>query len=172
MHSPATFRHARYVNFLDRLMGNYIEEFHLGELFQEAVAIRLGARDTFLPDLAYFTREQVARLGETHAEFAPTLVVEVLSPSTARRDRSVKFAAYEAHGVREYWLIDPDNAEHHFYRRAGEIFEEYAAQGESRIDSLSLPGFWIKREWLASAASFPSVADCLAELRAARRPGR
>ncbi|MEO0563414.1 MAG: Uma2 family endonuclease, partial [Chloroflexota bacterium] len=38
---------------------------------------------------------------------APDLVIEVLSPSTAARDRGVKFDHYETAGVREYWLIDP-----------------------------------------------------------------
>jgi len=35
------------------------------------------------------------------------LIIEVLSPSTARTDRLVKFGAYERAGVREYWLVDP-----------------------------------------------------------------
>ena len=72
--------------------------------------------------------------------------------------------------MQEYWLIDPDKAEHHFYRRIGDIFEEYATQGEARIEAISLPGFWIKREWLAGVEHMPKVAACLAELRAARRP--
>jgi len=169
MHSPATFRHADYVNFLDNLMRRHIEEFELGKLYRETAAVRLGPRDTFLPDLAYFTPAQAARLGETHADFAPALVVEVLSPSTAKRDRGLKFAAYEAHGVQEYWLIDPDKAAHRFYRRAGDLLEEYAAQNEPRIESQSLPGFWLKREWLANPARFPAVSSCLAEMRSPRK---
>lgn len=39
---------------------------------------------------------------------APDIVVEILSPSTARHDRLVKFQIYQKAGVREYWLIDPD----------------------------------------------------------------
>jgi len=171
MHSPVTLHHSRYINFLDRLIGLYIEEFHLGELHRENIAVRLGPRDTILPDLSYFTREQVTRLGDAYADFAPVFVVEVLSPATAARDRGVKFAAYETHGVMEYWLIDPNNAEHHFYRRAGtsDILEEYAADAAPRIDALSIPGFWLKREWLAAPDRFPPVASCLAELRAARK---
>ncbi len=38
---------------------------------------------------------------------APDLVIEVLSPGTARRDKKDKFSLYEKHGVREYWIIDP-----------------------------------------------------------------
>ena len=150
-------------------MARYIEEYGLGQLHRETIAVRLGPRDTFLPDLSYFTREQVTRLGETFADFAPVFVVEVLSPATAARDRGIKFSAYETHGVMEYWLIDPDKGEHHFYRRVGDILEEYAAEGGNRIEAMSMPGFWIKREWLASAERLPSVAACLDELRAARR---
>jgi Uma2 family endonuclease len=38
----------------------------------------------------------------------PDLIVEVLSPSTARQDKVTKFALYERHGVREYWIADPN----------------------------------------------------------------
>jgi Uma2 family endonuclease len=41
----------------------------------------------------------------------PTLVVEILSPATAQRDRVEKKRIYEANGVEEYWLIDADRRE-------------------------------------------------------------
>ncbi|WP_052361894.1 Uma2 family endonuclease [Geminisphaera colitermitum] len=174
MHSPVSLKHAKIVNFLDSLLRQYIEEFELGELHRETVAVRLSPRDTFLPDLAYFTNEQATRLGDTHVDFAPTLVIEVLSPATARRNRELKFSAYEAHGVQEYWVIDPEKADHHFYRRAGDMFGEYATpeDGDARIDAMSIPGFWIRREWLADATRLPTVAPCLAELRTARKRRR
>ncbi len=39
---------------------------------------------------------------------APDLIIEILSPSTHKQDRLTKFDIYEAHGVGEYWIVDPD----------------------------------------------------------------
>ena len=170
MHSPVNLRHADLVNFLDRLLAGYLEETDLGVLHRETVAVRLSIRETFLPDLAFFTREQAARLLPAHAPFAPTFVTEVLSPATADIDRTRKFAAYELHGVQEYWLLDPDKLAHRFYRRAGDMLVEFATGGE-RIDSASIPGFWVHRAWL-NPGQLPRVSSCLREVlrrRSSRR---
>jgi Uma2 family endonuclease len=162
MHSPVNLRHARLLNFLDRLLAAYIERRNLGQLFREVVAVRLSSRNVFLPDLAFFTNEQVARLAATHAPFAPTLVVEALSPNTAELDVGPKFAAYEEHGVKEYWVLDPQTQAHRFYRREGELLVEFA-HGEEIIRAATIEGFWIKRSWLNSD-DLPEVAGCLEEI--------
>ena len=170
MHSPVNLHHARLVNFLDHLLRSYIERASLGELYRETVAVRLSVRETFLPDLAFFTRTQVPRLTPTHAPFAPTFVMEALSPATADRDTGRKFAAYELHGVTEYWILDPDRLDHHFYRREGDLLAEFGV-GEERIDSASIAGFWIKRSWL-NPAKLPSTSACLAEILRSVRTSR
>ena len=167
MHSPVNLRHARLLNFLDRLLGAYLEEEDLGELHRESVALRLSVRETFLPDLAFFTKAQAARLAPTHAPFAPTFVVEALSPGTARNDTGRKFAAYELHGAQEYWILDPEHLDHHFYRREGDMLAEFAVGGE-RVESASIHGFWVKRSWLNPDKS-PAVRSCLAEILATRK---
>jgi len=167
MHSPVSLRHARLINFLDHLLRSYLEAGDLGELHRESVAIRLSIRETFMPDLAYFPRHQVARLGETHATFAPALVVEALSRTTAGNDTGRKFAAYELHGVQEYWILDPDKLDHHFYRREGDMLAEFSA-GAAEIASASIAGFWVRRAWLDSAKA-PAVSACLAEILACRK---
>ena len=62
-----------------------------------------------VPDIAGWRRERMPRLPETaYFETAPDWVCEVLSPSTARIDRTDKLAIYAAHGVKHCWLVDPD----------------------------------------------------------------
>lgn len=62
-----------------------------------------------VPDIAGWRRERLPKLPETaYFETAPDWVCEVLSPSTARIDRTDKLAIYAAHGVGHCWLVDPD----------------------------------------------------------------
>ena len=162
MHSPVSLRHADLLNFVDRLFGTYVDLRGLGLLYREVVAVRLSARNVFLPDLAFFTTEQVGHLGATYASEAPALVVEALSPWSAERDVGPKFAQYERAGVQEYWILDPQTLAHRFYRREGELLVEFAAR-EAVIRSGVVPGFWVRREWL-DPEHLPKVADALARL--------
>ena len=56
------------------------------------------------PDVMVVRRD---RLAEKNIAQAPTIVVEVLSPSTARFDRTVKMSRYAEGGVEQFWLVDP-----------------------------------------------------------------
>lgn len=58
------------------------------------------------PDVLFISAVRRLVPGSKLFEGAPDLIVEVLSPSTIRVDRTVKFNAYERAGVREYWLVD------------------------------------------------------------------
>lgn len=162
MHSPVNFKHANLLNFLQLLLGLYIERKRLGRLYREVIAVRLGSRNVFLPDLCFFTNEQVVRLAPAHAPFAPMFVVEALSPGSDDRDTGPKFAAYEEHGVQEYWILDPEHLAHRFYRREGEFLVEFAA-GADRIEARTIPGFWVKRSWL-NPEQLPAVEACFREI--------
>lgn len=80
------------------------------KLFTAPFDVRLNASnedDTVVqPDLLVICDR--SKIDEKGCNGAPDLVIEILSPSTARRDRMIKFQQYQRAGVREYWIIDPD----------------------------------------------------------------
>jgi Uma2 family endonuclease len=80
-----------------------------GMVFGSSQGFELATGDTVEPDVSWVSAQRWVEAGaESGAflRFAPDLVIEVLSPSTAVRDRGEKRGIYEAAGVREYWLID------------------------------------------------------------------
>lgn len=68
--------------------------------------VHLADHSVVQPDLLYLSAERRS-LGKEWIEGAPDLVVEILSPGTARRDRVEKLLLYVEAGVREYWIVDP-----------------------------------------------------------------
>jgi len=66
------------------------------------------------PDIVVYCVK--SKLTEAGARGAPDLAVEILSPSTSRKDQNEKFRLYEKHGVREYWVVDPGNRSIQVYR--------------------------------------------------------
>lgn len=78
-------------------------------IFQE-VDIQLGTHDVVRPDLAGWRRHRLPDPGNVRPiEVPPDWVCEVLSPSTAARDRVTKSQLYNAHGVGHYWIVDVES---------------------------------------------------------------
>lgn len=165
MHSPVNLNHARLVNSVHYLLRRWLENSEGGgEIFQEVVAVRLSQRNVFLPDLSWFSPEQLPRFAATHAPFAPAWLCEVLSPRTADRDLGPKFAAYEEHGVQEYWVLDPSPAHRHqfFFREDDYLVAHEPTDGW--ITSRVIPGFRARPEWL-DPDNLPLPTDCLTEIQ-------
>ena len=72
-----------------------------------------------MPDLLVVLASHRAYLTEQKVTGAPDLVVEILSPSSVRRDRVLKLRLYERAGVGEYWIVDPVARHVEKYRRDG-----------------------------------------------------
>lgn len=82
------------------------------------------------PDVLWISPDSQCSIERRYIVGAPDLIVEVLSPSTALRDKGVKFRLYEQYGVREYWLIDPSARYVEVWRREGEKFALLGVYGE------------------------------------------
>jgi Uma2 family endonuclease len=78
-----------------------------GEAYTAPIEVYLDERNIFEPDVLYLKPDSQCIVGEKRLTGAPDLVVEVLSPTTAKHDRQQKYQAYQQHGVDEYWIVDP-----------------------------------------------------------------
>ena len=107
--TPApNLKHQRLQLRLGMRLARFIEARELGELFFAPCDVVLSDTDVVQPDLLFVSRERRRLLsGGDNVRGAPDLVVEILSPGTADRDRGYKRALYAKHGVKEYWLVDP-----------------------------------------------------------------
>ena len=107
--TPApSLKHQRVQVRLGRRLAQFIEERALGELFFAPCDVVLSDTDVVQPDLLFISRERDYLLsGDENVRGGPDLVVEILSPGTADRDRGYKRELYAKHGVTECWLVDP-----------------------------------------------------------------
>ena len=96
--------HNRVVRNLDHIFFKYLRGKRC-ESFSDGVEIHLDEDNTFVPDAMIVCNKEIIKYDGIYG--APDLVVEVLSPSTASRDRGAKKDVYEQHGVKEYWIADP-----------------------------------------------------------------
>lgn len=107
MHSPAKRRHLRPNKRLFTLLEAWVELNELGEVDTEKALIAL-TRNDYEPDICFWGPEKADTFeDDTMRHPAPDLAVEVLSKTTEQRDRGIKYDDYAAHGVQEYWIIDP-----------------------------------------------------------------
>ncbi|MBI2182540.1 MAG: Uma2 family endonuclease, partial [Deltaproteobacteria bacterium] len=94
----------------------------LGEVFAAPTDVILAPTTVVQPDLVFIGNDRRAIITERAIEGPPTLVIEILSPSTSRTDRITKAQLYAKHGVSHYWLIDPDQQTVEAYKLAGDQY--------------------------------------------------
>jgi Uma2 family endonuclease len=108
--------HTRIAFKLAALLESFVEEHDLGWVSPAPVDVLLGVGDYVQPDLVFVSRDRAGDSTDRGIEAPPALVVEVLSPSTAFRDRGLKRERYIRFGVPEYWIIDAATRRVEIYR--------------------------------------------------------
>lgn len=166
MVSPASDRHQDLASFLTTVLRIFTEAHHLGVIrpapFPMKTGPELPGRE---PDLLFLRHEHRDRLKTTSVDGPADLVVEITSPESGPRDRGEKFYEYEAGGVQEYWLIDPERRQAEFYTLGADGRYRLSFGGSEGVyRSEVIPGFWLKVEWLWQEP-LPLVLEVLRALR-------
>lgn len=159
--------HQITVAFLLRLLGQFIELFHLGRLLPAPFEMRAVAGGSARePDLLFVARDHLGRLSEARLNGPADLVVEVVSDDSVARDRADKFYEYQAAGIPEYWIIDsrPGRSRVDFYVLDNQgRYQPVPVDPDGRYHSIVLPGLWLQVDWLM-AEEPPAVLQALARI--------
>lgn len=161
MTSPASNIHQDLSGFLESLLRIFVESRQIGIVRNAPFQMKLEhGRE---PDLLFVAAAHLPRLQETYLDGPADLVVEIVSPESAGRDRGEKFIEYEAGGVLEYWLLDPQRQWAEFYLLQNGRYHLAFAGAAGEYRSTVLPGFWLRTEWLWQRP-LPTVLTVIREL--------
>jgi Uma2 family endonuclease len=113
-----------------------------GNVYPAPFDVELTFNTVVQPDIVVVLNESLQKIIPSHVVGAPDLVVEVLSPGTARHDRVKKYNAYARARVREYWIVDPRKETVEVMSLEGETYHAIGVfSGEQKIPSLVIPDF-------------------------------
>lgn len=108
--SPSpTYRHQRVSFKLSSVFDAYLTVTCNGQAVAAPMDVRLSVSDVVQPDLLVVLKDRANIIKEFGIDGAPDLVIEILSPSSISNDFLRKSRLYERFGVKEYWIVDPDN---------------------------------------------------------------
>ena len=148
MASPESLEGNKLEFWLARLIADFVEEKESGDVFISRVAFRLAHHQSPEPDIAFVQKDRLHLSQYGFFDGSPDLAIELVSPESVERDYHKKRKQYETAGVREYWIIDEAMQEVTLLRlKADGEFEQVAIQ-DGRFDSIVLPGFYLRPEWL------------------------
>lgn len=142
--SPVKIEHNQATGFVYQLLNIFVNKNDLGFVGIEKILVSL-TRNDYEPDVCFFGNAKAEQFKTGQMQFpAPDLAIEVLSDSTGKHDRETKFQDYAAHGVREYWIIDPKKETVEQYILQNEQYELFLKSNSGEIKSVAVENFTIK----------------------------
>ena len=135
-------RHQSVSALLGWKLIQFVAENRLGKVYTAPFDVVLSDTDVVQPDLVFVSNARAHIITPANIQGAPDLVVEILSPSTAERDKTFKRALYAEHGVREYWMVDAAEKSITVSLLGGRGFAvESTYREEETLESPTLEGF-------------------------------
>jgi Uma2 family endonuclease len=155
MTPPAAWPHGTIGGHIGARVGTHVRKKKLGIVLDSSAGYDLPSGDTVEPDVSFISSKRFAAGPKPAAgEFVrivPNLVVEILSPGTAKRDRTEKKALYERNRVDEYWIVDPRRRQVTVFELEKRGYGTGTVFAAGRIRSRVLPGLDLPVEDLFAA---------------------
>ncbi|MEW5786191.1 MAG: Uma2 family endonuclease [Bacillota bacterium] len=146
--TPAPGTYHEIISFnLGLALGKFAVSHQLGRVLFAPIDVYLNETETYQPDIIFIARERIEIIEPARINGAPDLVVEILSPATAYYDLRKKYKVYERSGVREYWIIDPEEKSAQiFLLKEGKFALDQEAATQGIVTSHVIEGFAVSLE--------------------------
>ena len=128
--APSTY-HQAISKRLQHQLYTKVELARLGSVFNAPIDVQLSEHDIVQPDLIALMNDSAASVAPAKVKGPPDLVIEILSPSTAKNDLDLKRRTYQRFGVREYWIVDPDQQSILQLQLVNDVFVEQPAASDA-----------------------------------------
>jgi len=137
--------HQRISGKLEFILRAFVEDKNLGRVYDAPFDVAFSEEDVVQPDILFISKARFKIITKEEILGAPDLVIEILSPVTAERDRTYKRTLYARYGVQEYWIVDPDKKTIEVLTLGKAGFETFGIYRKTNIlKSLIFPGLAIK----------------------------
>jgi Uma2 family endonuclease len=164
MASPDNTDANNLLTWLAIALGGYIAARDLGMAYLNRVAYRIGMKQGPEPDFGFVPKELERLRRRGYIDGPPRLAIEIVSPDSVARDYIQKRAIYERAGVREYWILDPDEQRATFLVLRKKRYKEVKPV-KNIFKSTVLPGVVLDVRWLVGSAR-PNPYEVLQSLLA------
>lgn len=161
--SPVNSQHDELQGWIYTLLRLIVEDQELGRVGGSELFVRLPEpASRRLTDGFFVSAANEKNFRDTYYDGAPELIVEIVSPDSTSRDYREKFIAYEAAGVKEYWIIDPLSQKVEAHELSRGKYKQIL-ETDGIIKSKVIKTLWIKTSWLWQK-KLPKLATVLKEL--------
>ncbi|GAF82857.1 unnamed protein product [marine sediment metagenome] len=106
--APST-RHQNVSRNLEFIIWSFVKSHNLGMIYYAPIDVVFGSTDVVQPDIVFIAKNRLAIVKEKGIFGAPDWVIEIVSSSTSKIDIKLKKDLYERFGVREYWMVYPED---------------------------------------------------------------
>ncbi len=139
-----TPKHQRIVRKLVSAIGSYVDRNSLGDVYPSPIDVVFSPENVLQPDVVYVSDLSMVK---DRIYGSPDLIIEIVSPSSLKRDLTDKMKLYEKHGVKEYWLVFPLEKTIMVYELKDNSYEllSYATE-KGKVKSKVLEGFEMEVE--------------------------
>ena len=134
--SPTPY-HQRVSRKLEFILESFITKNTLGEIFYAPCDVYLDNENVVQPDILFISKDRLNIIGDKNIQSAPNLVIEIISENSVYRDMVQKKRLYARFGVKEYWIVIPEEKEVEVYILKGEAYQFYKTC--TKVDILESP---------------------------------